>query len=245
MRNARYKFAIVFALALLATLWVAAPTSAQGVVGIVYDAESRRPIVGAEVFLFASEGEIIASGISNDVGRFFLIVGERGTYEVIATSLGYHTNSGSEVEFTDSGLSWVEVELAPDAIEIPGLVVTQEKYVRILDVRGYYGRKRRGLGRFVEPTESEKSFQVPFAQLLRRTPLLRSRTGTGSRCGTGYVVNGVPVSQTFTPGRELNTRYVRAIEVYSTLATAPAEFQAMLPTACSIVVIWTDYSGDG
>ncbi len=174
-----------------------------------------------------------------------MAVGEYGTYDVIAASLGYHTNLGSQVEFGDRGMSWVEIELAPDAIEIPGLVVTQERYVRILDVRGYYSRKRRGLGRFIEPTDYEKNFQVPFTELLRRTPLFRSRSGAGNRCEIGYVVNGVPVSQTFTPGRELRTRFIRAIEVYSTLATAPPEFQAMLPNTCSLVVIWTDYSGNG
>lgn len=226
-----------------ATLMGASAASAQGVLGLVMDSRNHRPIPGAEVFLVDADGEFAASGVSNEDGRFVLMVGAEGTFDVVATSLGYHTNSGSTIKLKDTGMAWVEVELVPDAIEIPGLTVTQTKYVPVLDRRGYYTRKRRSLGRFIEPTDFEKNMHVPMREVLRRTPLFRSRGALGGRCPAAVIVNGMSRGQGVLDSPELRMRYIAGIEVYANAGLAPPEFQGMVPTACSMIVIWTDYSG--
>ncbi len=230
-----------------APLMGASAVSAQGVVGIVLDTESHSAIAGVEVLLRTDSGTVAASGVTDQEGRFFLAIGERGTYALIASSLGYHTNSGSTVELNDTGMTWVEVELAPDAIEIPGLtVVTQQKYVSSLARRGYYTRKRQGLGRYIEPTEFEKKMHVPVKELLRRTPVFRGRGPLGGRWPTAIIVNGMQRGQDVLDSPELRARYIAGMEVYSSLASAPPQFQGQVvlgERACGLVVIWTDYGG--
>lgn len=237
----RYRAAVAAGWVLVtATLMGASAVSAQGVVGIVIDTESHRPVVGVEVLLQTDSGAVAASGVTDQEGRFFLAIGERGTYTVIASSLGYHTNTGSKVELKDTGMTWVEIELAPDAIEIPGLtVVTQQKYVSSLARRGYYTRKRQSLGRFIEPTEFEQKMHVPFRELLRRTSFF----GSGG-CKVGLIVNGMPSFFGISDDPRLQARFIAGIELYRSPGTAPAQFRAMVPTACSLIVVWLDFTDE-
>lgn len=243
----RYRAAVVAGWVLVtATLMGASAVSAQGVVGIVLDTESHSAVAGVEVLLRTDSGTVAASGVTDQEGRFFLAIGERGTYSLIASSLGYHTNSGSTVELKDTGMTWVEVELAPDAIEIPGLTVTQQRYVSSLARRGYYTRKRQGLGRFIEPSDFEKNMHVPIREILRRTPVFRGRGPLGGRCPTAIIVNGMQRGQDVLDSPELRARYIAGMEVYSSLAAAPPQFQGQVvigKRACGLVVIWTDYGG--
>lgn len=224
----------------LATLFGASALSAQGVIGIVIDTESHRPVAGVEVVLQTDSGAVAASAVTDQEGRFFFAIGERGTYAVIASSLGYHTNTGSNLELEDTGMTWVEIELAPDAIEIPGLtVVTQQKYVSSLARRGYYTRKRQSLGRFIEPTEFEQKMHVPFRELLRRTAFF-GRMG----CEVGLIVNGMRSFHGISDDPRLRARYIAGIELYRAAGTAPAQFRAMVPTACALIVVWLDFTDE-
>lgn len=243
VRQTSFKpLSIGFALALVASVAAASPSSGQGALGLVLDAENHSPIPGAEVYLVNAEGEFVASGVSDQDGRYLLLIGEEGTYDVIASNLGYHTNSGSTIKLEGTGMTWVEVEPAPDAIEIPGLTVTQQPYVRTLDVRGYYTRKRSSLGRFIEPTSFEKNMHVPVREFLRRTPLFRSQGPLGGRCRTAVVVNGM-LRRRGLSSPDLRTRFIAGIDVYSSRASAPPELQSLAPRSCSMIVTWTDYGG--
>lgn len=221
----------------VASLLWATPASAQSVLGYVFDSESGSPVVGAEVAVFTLGGEWVASGVSDQDGRFFLPIDREGKFNLVATSLGYHANEGSTIELTEAGFLRVEVELAPDAIELPSLTVTQERHIPSLARRGYYSRRRQGLGQYVEPTDFEKNMHVPFRELLRRTPFFG-----GIRCKVGLIVNGSPSFQGISNDPRLRARYIAGIELYRSIGTAPARFQAMVPTACAFIVVWLDFT---
>jgi outer membrane receptor protein involved in Fe transport len=97
------------------------------VTGRVTGADDGQPVSGATVSIL----ELGVSTSSDRLGRFVLGRIPAGEYEVRAEALGYRPRTAS-VAVTGAGTPRVEIELPVSPLELPGIVVTNEKFVRNL-----------------------------------------------------------------------------------------------------------------
>ncbi len=176
----------------LAAMLVPHGASAQSVRGRVFDAQSGSPVAAAEIVMRQKNGDLVVTMMTTDDGSFSSDVGRKGKYVLTVSHLGYDSTTTVEVSLGGNEDLWIEIELAPQAIDIPGLtVVTQSQYRPRLEGVGYYQRRRKGIGTLFEPLKWEQGFRVPLDEMLRRhtrgnrpCPLDRQRSArpwTGDR----------------------------------------------------------------
>ncbi len=206
--------------------------SAQSVRGRVFDAQTRSPVAVAEIVMRQKNGDLVVTMVSEADGSFSAEVGQKGKYVLTVTRLGYDSTTTAEVEVGRNDDLWIEIELAPQAIDIPGLtVVTQSQYRPRLEGVGYYQRRRKGIGTLFEPLEWERGFRVPLNEMLRRhardvrpCPLL---TLVNGRLDLGQGIAG-------------STWHVIAMEVYDRRAEVPPQWLGYLTAEhCGLIMIWT------
>jgi hypothetical protein len=89
-------------------------------------------------------------------------------YGLKAERLGYAPVEGA-IAFTRRDQLDVELVMAPRAIELDPIVVVERRHDYLADV-GYYMRKDRGLGRFVERDAIERYRPTRLTDILRREP---------------------------------------------------------------------------
>ena len=137
--------------------------------GRVVEDRSREPVVGAAVTLADSAGGTVTTAVSDEEGRFqFPHPGVGTRYGLKAERLGYAPVEGA-IAFTRRDQLDVELVMAPRAIELDPIVVVERRHDYLADV-GYYMRKDRGLGRFVERDAIERYRPTRLTDILRRQP---------------------------------------------------------------------------
>lgn len=137
--------------------------------GAVVEESSHDPVAGATITLADSLGQPLASAVSDEAGHFrFAHPGQGSTFRLTVGHLGYAEASG-EVTFGSRDELDIELVMAPRAIEIDPIVVVERRRDFLAD-RGYYLRKQRGLGRFIERETIERLRPSRIVDVLRREP---------------------------------------------------------------------------
>ncbi|HUG40828.1 MAG TPA: TonB-dependent receptor [Longimicrobiales bacterium] len=137
--------------------------------GKVLSRDGRAPIVGATVTLAAAGGEPLTSAITDEDGVFRVAhPGYGEAFSLRAEHLGYAT-AGGPVRFTQRDELALELLLAPQAIAMEPIVVVERRLDYLADT-GYYLRKDRGLGRFIEAETLERYRPTLLTDIFRRTP---------------------------------------------------------------------------
>ena len=168
MRNSMFA-GLVLGLALLAVPDWASAQEMQTVQGEVISAENQQPLPGVQVSV---KGTRIGT-ITNSEGRFTLRVPARAEM-LVFTNLGYRT---VEMEIS----AQMQVEMAPQAIGLEGLVVTA------LGVE----REKRSLGYSVQDVQGEELAQVPELNIinsLQGTVAGVNVTNAGPTGGTSRII---------------------------------------------------------
>ena len=113
------------ALALAGATAVAAQTTGS-VTGTVVDLQSRQPLDGAQVTIVGTQ----LGALANAEGRFLVLNVPAGAHTVRVERIGYAT-AEQQVTVTAGGTSRVEFQVAPQAVQLQGLVAvgygTQKK----------------------------------------------------------------------------------------------------------------------
>lgn len=137
--------------------------------GEVLTRDGRDPVPGATVTMANEMGEPITSALSDEDGVFRMAHPGRGErFGLKAEHLGYAAAEGTIV-FTNRDELQVELLLDPQPIEIEPIVVVERRRDFLADM-GYYLRKDRGLGRFIERDAIERYRPTLLTDLFRRTP---------------------------------------------------------------------------
>lgn len=214
-------------------------------VGVVRDSGGT-PIPGATVRLTSDP----RGAVSGPDGRFVLPGVLPGPTVGTVRRLG-HLPVEFEVDLPRGARVEVAVTLVPSPTRLPTVVVDGERRDFLLYANGFYERRGRGQGVFLDPGFLEPRSAAPLKTVLREVPRLRQRCDpVGARCQMlierpgaeaceptvwldgapapdGAVDEVVPVAR------------VRGVEIYRDPLFAPGSF--VTPGArCGAIVVWTD-----
>lgn len=250
-----------------AILCTASSTSAQSVVGRVFDFRTDTPIPAAEVELLPSAGEAvpIKATLADSAGAFVIGDISTGRYRLRVRAFGYEAVLTPAFDVPTSEPVVVEVRASPDAVPLAPLTVVAARSPLVtarLVNNGFYQRELDwgpegiGLAHFLGPEElSDMPPASQVSDLLRglsgvyvggaggrwRFVTMRSTTSFGkNRCVPSVYLDGNPVrlSEGETINKLISARSVGAIEVYTAI-NKPAEFGELQEDPCGAIVIWT------
>jgi hypothetical protein len=243
--------------------------SAQSVEGEVLD-QRQRPVTGVYVGLFDGERNLVASSTSDGRGLFTVTARETGDYFVYMTRIGYRSLYDGPFELTEGQVLELFAVIHPFPIAVEGLDVDIPiGVVPRLKAVGFYERKARGFGHFIEREDIEKYEHGFLTDILRRVPRVdvsdRAPTGTSFRdlrspelvftaggryCVPAAFMDGVMVSAggrfataTLYPDDHARPSDVEAIEVYTSPAQSPTQYQPI--GGCGVLLIWTRHARTG
>ncbi len=262
-RQMRWNLLAVLALAFLS----AGGASAQvRVVGRVIEAESERPIPGAEIVFRTPEGQWAGRTVTDADGRFSTVMKPSRTagVRIRADRIGYRQNITPVLYFDNRLFYQVEIRLDQDAVLLAPLEVlarSGREQSHFLD--SFRFRSQHGNGYYLTREQIEAQHPSLVTDLLRTVPGLEvaSGGGAGNRpivqtargaargCDAQVYVDGLLVNRRVTTSEGPRTDIFRiddvvspdaveGIEVYLGLSTIPPEF--LSPEAsCGVVAIWT------
>jgi hypothetical protein len=208
------------------------------------------PALGLEVVADA-RGDFSIAGLPSGVhGVEARLVGFRGTR--VRVPMG--ASRGAHVSLTLGGAVNV----------LPATTVRERRGPSALE--GFERRRREGGGHFVGADEIRARAPATLLDVLTGLPGLQvttnERTGAGAlpsivvtralgqfgamaeRCPPAIFLDGVRIAEVMASGTQIPLNHlpspgeVHGIEVYSNLASAPAQFQ-VLGSGCGVIAVWT------
>jgi hypothetical protein len=262
--------ALPFTLTLVATVALTLPLAAQGRVrieGWVVDERSGDPVPAADIAIRAINDRFLASAVTDEDGRFEVMVDRQDGVTIYAGRIGYVDNRTPVLRFEDHNFFEVEIRLDPSAVLLAPLeVLARRKNPRSSVFTNFDNRVRTGNGYYITRADIERRAPNLITDILATVPGVRlESSGAGTRrhirmarsasreCPVQIFVDGLLVTRRITPAFGAPTagfavddvvspRSVEGIEVYRGLSTVPPEF--LTPDAeCGVVAIWTRRGG--
>jgi hypothetical protein len=247
-------------IALLAAWLAVAPTAAasQVIDGRVFDASTRQPIAAVELKLVQGD-RVVASTLSDSLGRFALRAGAGGRYHIAATRIGYADATTQHIDLVAERSVAAELPLSVTPVRVAQLnvVAPRDPY---LEAAGFYERMRTGNGFYLTEREIHVRSAGTIVDVLRsargvKTQRVNMRHEvylTSPSCLPQIVVDGVTVrwggsmrgarsgtAAAAQPLEELvKVAHIEAIEVYRAFNGVPPQYVG--PNAhCGTILIWT------
>lgn len=248
---------------------VAAPLSAQSVVGTVVERGSRQPVPQAAVVIMNADSSVRQTVFTDSAGRFSTVT-EPGDFRLRVVRLGYAMVSSQTLPLTPSDTADFFIELPPRPVDLAGVNALLEDdwfdaLHRRLDPNGFHQRRHAGGGFFLGPEEIDRRRPTQVADLLSTLPgvtayadwrgsLIRG-TSRAPRSQLNRYVTTACQPTIFLDGRPLtyDTLYqtieqfvrpanLRGVEYYRNAVYAPLAFQPPMygrATECAVIVLWT------
>ncbi|MDE3152495.1 MAG: carboxypeptidase regulatory-like domain-containing protein [Gemmatimonadota bacterium] len=211
-------------------------------IGRVLDS-ARVPVSGAHVTILPAR---VLEAVTTDSGTFAFDSVPVGTVELSVRRLGY-----APATFTArvhaGRIERVTLQLSPVAFELPPVAVADtvaHPWLRIFD-----RRRSHGGGTYFTRQDIVRSQVRNVSDLLRRVPGVMVEP---TRFGTHVVFNtGLERTRPCRPQVFVHTMSysgevddispddIEAMEVYTSIATVPAELQSARAQSCGAIVIWT------
>ena len=226
--------------------------SAQIVRGRVLDADSTG-VPSVSVILVGPDGVVRETAVTDSTGAFLLASQRAGVFILHASHVGY-LNIEQPIDLKRGEEITVRLNLRQTAVALEPLVVSNRRRVP-LDYVGYHQRVRMGVGSYIQRDDINRRRPIrttDLFQVMNRVrvvqpnsagpPTVVMRTAGGADCLPNVFVDGVMSSS----ASELNTLMpteIEGIEVYSTAAMTPIQFQRN--TNCGAVVVWLRHDDGG
>ncbi|HEY7394834.1 MAG TPA: carboxypeptidase-like regulatory domain-containing protein, partial [Gemmatimonadaceae bacterium] len=217
--------------------------------GTVFDANSRRPLPGANVAIVGSA----LSHTTNDRGTFDISGAPGGTQTVLIRAVGY-VPERQTVDLVGDQPSTLDVQMTTLRKMLDTMRITASRlYSR--DANGFERRRRAGFGTFFDSTDVERYRPFETTRLVERAMGVRVYgsgmdqrifMGTFMPCEPAIFVDGVTLPD-FTAA-DLNMMVspeeIVGVEVYTSAASAPVQYHSMSSLSrsgrgCGSIVIWT------
>ena len=207
-----------------------------------------RDSAGAVAFAEVSVAGSDATVVTDENGRFRFTGVPFGTVELKARRLGY-TPATQLVQFSKGTEPVVEILMSAAPGYLPAVEVREPRQVFESRLRGFKERSTKGVGHFITRERLEKVSSYRFSDIIREVPGVRLRTlrGGGSNvtlrganCAPLVFVDGFPASAGVVDLDMFDLGMVEGIEVYSGLASIPAEFVTGRGIErCGVIAIWS------
>ncbi len=210
-----------------------------------------RPIIGAHVSVMGSE----SATLTNESGGFVLVDLPAGSQTVQARALGFVPEratvqllSGEGAHQNVATLTLTTLRAVLDTIRVTA------SRVFVVDVNGFEGRKRAGIGHFVDRAKIDRQQPLNASDMLRMIPsvhvlpaaigmfgrvvAMRTPFG-GGLCQPDLYVDGMYFSSGTAELDELVLPdEIDGIEVYTRQTQAPMQY-ANRKNGCGSLVVWT------
>ncbi len=253
-------------LTLALSLLAAAGASAQvRIVGRVIEAESERPISGADIVFRTPEGLWAGRTATDADGRFSTMMKRSRVagVRISADHIGFRQNITPVLYFDNRLFYQVEIRLDPDAVLLAPLEIiarSGREPSHFLDAFRF--RSQHGTGYYITREQIAQQHASLVTELLRAVPGLQvTSSGTGNRpivqtargaargCAAQVYVDGLlvnrrvmtaegPRTDIFRIDDVVSPDAVEGIEIYAGVSTIPPEF--LSPEAnCGVIAIWT------
>jgi hypothetical protein len=212
--------------------------------GVVVELETGVAVPGATVRLRHESGSPAREGMSDQVGRFSFAGLDAGRYHLAVERIGYRVTE-STMDVAGREVS-IQIRLAPEAIELEGVVVVTRSSPRFdRSVEDFERRRQQNQyfgARYIPREEIEATMGMYPSRLLIGIPRVQLIPlpigGHAIRiwgCQPILFVDGVSYR-----GEELDhlvrPEEIEGIEVYTQLM--PAEFSGM-SSGCGAIMVWT------
>ncbi len=159
----------------------AAPAAAQSIRGQLLDADTRQPIVTAEVALLPGETgyRAVATFTTDSTGAFLLRAKQPGWYRLRARRIGYEEVISPPVELGPGEPMQVELIMSGSAVPLAPLTVlarTAPAGNLRLVTAGFYERRKRwgreglGMGYFMDGSDLDKRDYSRVSQVVQEVP---------------------------------------------------------------------------
>jgi hypothetical protein len=225
------------------------------VIGTVSDAASDHPLPGILVRmvpqpLLDEEGRPVEEErtrstretVTDPAGRFHFPGVIPGRYRLEVGALGYSSIT-QDVGILGASPFEIRVGLVPEALELAPVVVTSIRSPRLTS-SGFYDRRTRGIGNFMDRYQMEDRPVLRTSDLFNFFPgvqLRPARIGSGSiltirgGCRPDLVIDGMNLGPNVLIDDIVTPSDVEAIEVYRG-GTSPIEYSR---SNCGSVLLWT------
>jgi hypothetical protein len=207
-------------------------------------------VAGAEV---RARGNVVVA-FSDDSGRFHVTQMPVGARGVFVRRLGF-APARAPITPSSGDVDSVRVILRAIAQPLPQITVQDEHDSLSKKVLAdFWSRRARGFGKFLTRDEIEDKRASQFVDVVRnvsgvRIQMARGRPdirfrgaaiGTPRDCPPQYWLDGIPLQSGVAD--EFSPENVEAIELYSSPATTPPQFNTRGAT-CGTVVVWSRLPG--
>jgi len=192
---------------------------------------------------------------TDNSGLFSLTRVSAGAVEVSVRRLGYVPRS-LQLDINPTGSDTVAVTMVAQALELPGIVVTEQTKRHLLWIEDFYRRRSKGIGgTYYTRDDIEARHASRLSDVLRDAPgvrFVRSRGGgNGIRFDTPANFRRDCLPQYFVDGQrvmnlevdDLPARDVEGVELYAGPSSTPTQFQQGAVTSCGTVAIWSRVPG--
>ena len=225
------------------------------------DTSTEAAVAGATLQLLTADSAVVVAGLSGDAGAFSLTAPAAGEFLLKVERIGYQTSVLGPLRLRTRGFVEVTVAMGVAALPVEGVNVAVEARVRFLENAGFYDRRQKMSGQFLDRAELEKLHLEKLGsvmQTFRGVRVIRNSgeadvqlRGTVARAMSGAVnclppifMDGVLVAPQSppNPGPRLNiddilSEDIEAIEVYVGPSTVPAQF-APNGSPCGAIALW-------
>lgn len=244
----------------LAGWFAVAPTAAasQAVAGRVFDASTRQPVSAVELKLVQGD-RVVASAMSDSLGRFELRATSAGRYHITTARIGYADATTQHIDLAADQTVAAELQLSVTAVRVAALTIVAPRDPYLEDM-GFYERMRTGNGFYLTEEELRARSAATIVDVLRgargvktqRVDMRHEVYLTSPSCLPQVVLDGVMVrwGGSIPPARRgtaaaaqpledlVKVAHVEAIEVYRAFNGVPPQYVG--PNAhCGTILIWT------
>lgn len=213
--------------------------------GVVRTANGQ-PLAGARLVMWGSD----IQATSNAQGQFNMKELPSGTYTLESRAVGF-LPVRVPVDIPEGAEGVAEVAMAVSVVTVDTMRVRARANDAAVPLEEFERRRKGGFGHFLDETQVTQRQALNMADLFRSTPgmtimpgssagdrvLMRGSGGSGS-CVPAVFLNGLAVPTTDgILDTFVNPRDVRAVEIYSRVASVPIQFQTR--NGCGSIVLWT------
>lgn len=237
------------------TAW-ADTASAGTVIGTVVGARADSPVAGARISVRGRAGEASPAPVVTDHDGRFRLAGVSPGARVFEVELPGLPSTTFRADVRSDGPTELALRVETRLVPQPAIAVrVTADGERDGKLAGFYRRRARGLGRFMDREEIENRRALEVSDLLRSMPGVVVTPGPGSTgevamsrsstlrahrgCRIVYFVDGirVPPADGFRPD-ELSPGDLAGIEVYRSVSEVPAIF-LRTGEECGVIALWT------